>query len=74
MTLKLLNPPASPHDPEHRVRFGFGAGVGPQRHDVFEERYGVPLLERWGMTGRARRRVDNMALRRVGTRALGRAD
>ena len=73
VTLKLLNQPASPHDREHRVRFGFGAGVGPQRHDVFEERYGFPLLERWGMTGRARRRVDSMALRLVGTRALGRA-
>ena len=71
--MKLLNQPASPHDREHRVRFGSGAGVGPQRHDVFEERYGFPLLERWGMTGMARRLVDNIAPGRVGTRAFGHA-
>ena len=69
----LLNQPESPHDREHRVRFGFGAGVEPQLHSVFEERYGFPLLELWGMTEMVRMLVDNHAPRQVGTRAFGRA-
>ncbi len=69
----LLNQPPSPQDREHDVRFGFGAGVEPQLHRVFEERFGFPLLELWGMTEMVRALVDNMPPRRVGTRAFGRA-
>jgi acyl-CoA synthetase (AMP-forming)/AMP-acid ligase II len=69
----LLNQPASPLDREHRVRFGFGAGVEPQLHSVFEARFGFPLLELWGMTEMVRMLVDNMPPRQVGTRAFGRA-
>ena len=32
------------------MRFGFGAGVEPQLHAAFEERFGFPLIEVWGMT------------------------
>ena len=69
----LLNQPESLQDREHHVRFGFGAGVEPQLHAVFEERYGFPLLELWGMTEMVRMLVDNMPPRQVGTRAFGRA-
>ncbi len=69
----LLNRPAGPQDREHGVRFGFGAGVEPQLHGVFEERFGLPLLELWGMTEMVRILVDNLAPRQVGTRAFGRA-
>jgi acyl-CoA synthetase (AMP-forming)/AMP-acid ligase II len=69
----LLNQPAGPQDREHGVRFGFGAGVEPQLHGVFEERFGFPLLELWGMTEMVRMLVDNMQPRQVGTRAFGRA-
>ena len=69
----LLNQTASPRDREHLVRFGFGAGVEPQLHSVFEERFGFPLLELWGMTEMVRMLVDNMQPRQVGTRAIGRA-
>lgn len=69
----LLNQPASPRDRDHRVRFGFGAGVEPQLHSVFEQRFGFPLLELWGMTEMVRMLVDNMPPRQVGTRAFGRA-
>ncbi len=69
----LLNQPASPQDREHQVRFGFGAGVEPQLHSVFEARYGFPLLELWGMTEMVRMLVDNMPPRQIGTRAFGRA-
>ena len=69
----LLNQPAGPQDREHQVRFGFGAGVEPQLHGVFEARYGFPLLELWGMTEMVRMLVDYMPPRQVGTRAFGRA-
>ena len=69
----LLNQPPSLQDRDHRVRFGFGAGVEPQLHSVFEERFGFPLLELWGMTEMVRALVDNMPPRKVGTRAFGRA-
>ena len=69
----LLNQPASPLERAHCVRFGYGAGVEPQLHAVFEERYGFPLLELWGMTEMVRPLCDNHAPRQVGTRAFGRA-
>ncbi len=69
----LLNQPASAADREHRVRFGFGAGVEPQLHAVFEQRFGFPLLELWGMTEMVRALTDNMPPRQVGSRAFGRA-
>ena len=37
-------------DRDHTVRFGFGAGVGPQLHAAFEARFGFPLIESWAMT------------------------
>ncbi len=69
----LLNQPPDPGDRDHDVRFGFGAGVEPQLHSVFEARFGFPLLELWGMTEMVRMLVDNMPPRQVGTRAIGRA-
>ncbi|MGI4778262.1 MAG: AMP-binding protein [Janthinobacterium lividum] len=72
----LLNQPldaAGIPDRAHAVRFGFGAGVEPRLHAVFEARFGFPLLELWGMTEMVRMLVDNMPPRRVGTRAFGRA-
>jgi crotonobetaine/carnitine-CoA ligase len=69
----LLAQPASARDQTHSVRFGFGAGVEPQLHAVFEERFGFPLLEIWGMTEMVRTLVDCMPPRQVGTRAFGRA-
>lgn len=70
--LLLLQPP-SPEDRNHCVRFGFGAGVEPQLHAAFEQRFGFPLLELWGMTEMVRILVDCHAPRQVGTRAFGRA-
>ena len=46
----LLNQPPSPADRRHKVRFGIGAGIEPQLHAVFEERFGFPMIEVWGMT------------------------
>lgn len=69
----LLSQPASPLERAHCVRFGYGAGVEPQLHALFEERYGFPLVELWGMTEMVRPLCDNHAPRQVGTRAFGRA-
>lgn len=70
--LLQLQPPTA-EDREHCVRFGFGAGVEPQLHAAFEERFGFPLLELWGMTEMVRALVDCHAPRQVGSRAFGRA-
>ncbi len=68
----LLNNPLSPKERQHVIRFGFGAGAEPQLHSVFEQRFGFPLIEIWGMTEMVRVLIDNEEPRRVGTRAFGR--
>jgi crotonobetaine/carnitine-CoA ligase len=68
----LLNQPPSPADRRHRVRFGFGAGVEPELHPVFEERFGFPLVEVWGMTETGRIYGDCHEPRQITTRAFGR--
>ena len=67
----LLNTPPSPEERKHVIRFGFGAGAEPQLHRKFEERFGFPLIELWGMTEMVRILIDNEEPRRVGTRAFG---
>ncbi|RYX98028.1 MAG: long-chain fatty acid--CoA ligase [Comamonadaceae bacterium] len=69
----LLGMPPHPHEHDHSVRFAIGAGVEPQRHAAFEERFGFPLIEIWGMTEMVRAIIDNQEPRQVGTRAFGRA-
>ena len=69
----LLNRAPGPEDRDHQVRFGIGAGVEPQLHAAFEQRFGFPLIEVWGMTEMVRVLLDNIAPRQVGTRAFGRA-
>lgn len=69
----LLNQPPMPEEHQHSVRFGIGGGVEPQLHGPFEERYGFPLIEIWGMTEMVRVLIDNGPERQVGTRAMGHA-
>jgi acyl-CoA synthetase (AMP-forming)/AMP-acid ligase II len=68
----LLNQPPSPADRQHKVRFGIGAGIEPQLHAVFEQRFGFPMIEVWGMTETGRITADSHRPRAVGTRAFGR--
>jgi len=68
----LMNQPPSPEDKNHNIRFGFGAGVDPKNHAAFEERFGISLVEGWGMTETGRILVDCHEPRQVGTRAFGR--
>ncbi len=69
----LMGRPEEPLERSHCVRFAIGAGVEPQRHKAFEERFGFPLIEIWGMTEMVRAIVDNQLPRETGTRAFGRA-
>lgn len=69
----LLGQGLHPHERDHAVRFAIGAGVEPQRHKAFEERFGFPLIEIWGMTEMVRAIIDNQLPREIGTRAFGRA-
>jgi acyl-CoA synthetase (AMP-forming)/AMP-acid ligase II len=68
----LLNMPTRGDEKALHVRFGIGAGVEPQLHGAFEERFGFPLIEVWGMTEMVRVLLDHESPRQVGTRAFGR--
>jgi len=69
----LLGRPPDDDERGHAVRFAIGAGAEPQLHAAFEQRFGFPLIEVWGMTEMVRVLIDNVAPRQVGTRAFGRA-
>jgi acyl-CoA synthetase (AMP-forming)/AMP-acid ligase II len=68
----LLNQEPIPEEKAHHVKAGFGAGVEPQLHEAFEERFGFPLVEVWGMTETGRIFSDCHEPRAVRTRAFGR--
>jgi crotonobetaine/carnitine-CoA ligase len=68
----LLNQPPSPADRAHSVRFGLGAGIEPQLHERFEERFGFPMIEVWGMTETGRIMAAAHEPRMIDTRAFGR--
>jgi acyl-CoA synthetase (AMP-forming)/AMP-acid ligase II len=68
----LLNQPPAPEERGHRVKFGLGAGVEPELHAAFEERFGFPLVEVWGMTETGRIYSDCIEPRQISTRAFGR--
>ncbi|WP_421704156.1 AMP-binding protein [Aliiroseovarius sp.] len=54
------------------LRMGLGAGVDPSLHGVFEERFGLPLIEVWGMTEMCRMLHVSEEPRLIDTRAMGR--
>ncbi len=75
MPAMLLGAPPSPGDRDHRVRFGFGAGVDRRHQASFEARFGFPLLEAWAMTetGAGAVVIANREPRQVGQSCFGRA-
>lgn len=68
----LMNQPEGPDDRKPAIKWGAGAGVEPTLHRAFEERFGFPLVEVWGMTEMCRVLADNHAPRSIDTRAMGR--
>ncbi len=76
MPAMLMSAAPSAQDRKHDVRFGFGAGVAPQHHDAFEQRFGFPLLEAWAMTetGAGAVIIANHEPRKIGTACFGKAE
>lgn len=68
----LMNLPYSPQERAHQVRWGLGAAMEPSLHKAFEERFGFPNIEVWGMTELASFTCDDREPRVIGTRAVGR--
>ena len=73
MPSMLLKLPHSEAEGRHELRFGFGGGVRGTDHPVFEERFGVPLIEAWAMTetGGAGTISTHIGPRHVGTGCIG---
>ncbi len=69
----LTLPPQHSDDFSKQVKFGFGAGSDPRHQQVFEERFGFPLIEAWAMTetGGAAMTVARSEPRHVGQRCIG---
>ncbi len=76
MPAMLMGAPETVHDREHRVRFGFGAGVDKLHHAPFEQRFGFPLIEAWAMseTGAGAVIIANREPRHVGTACFGKPE
>lgn len=76
MPSMLMGAEADPSDRDHKVRFGFGAGVDPKLHADFEARFGFSLVEAWAMseTGAGAVICANREPRRVGESCLGKPE
>ncbi|MBV8619456.1 MAG: AMP-binding protein [Curvibacter sp.] len=74
MPAMLLAAPERADDAQTALRFGFGAGVDPEHHARFEQRFGFPLIEAWAMTetGAAACVIASQEPRHVGERVFGR--
>ncbi|KPK33793.1 MAG: hypothetical protein AMJ66_04935 [Betaproteobacteria bacterium SG8_40] len=67
----LLKLPECPEETQHQVRFALCAGVEPSQHEVFEKRFGFPVVEMWAMTETGRLISDNHEPRQIHTRSFG---
>ncbi|MEL6570087.1 MAG: AMP-binding protein [Pseudomonadota bacterium] len=67
----LLKTPVVAGEGAPTVKFGLGAGVDPVLHAPFEDRFGFPLVEIWGMTETSRIIGNAAEPRRTDTRAFG---
>ncbi len=68
----LMKAPPAADDRAHGLHHCVGAGVEPALHAAFEERFGVPLVELWGMTETGGGFCASIEPRLVNTRAMGR--
>ena len=69
----LIKQDFGPWESKHQIRFGLGAGCDPTLHPAFEQRFGFPLVEVWGMTETGRFLTNQHEPRLPHTRAFGRA-
>jgi acyl-CoA synthetase (AMP-forming)/AMP-acid ligase II len=68
----LLKLAPCPEERAHNVRFSLCAGVEPSQHEMFEKRFGFPVVEMWAMTETGRLISDNFEPRLIHTRSFGR--
>jgi crotonobetaine/carnitine-CoA ligase len=68
----LLATDASAAERAHGLRVVMGAGIEPSLHALAQDRFGVPLIEGWGMTEMCRAIVADAEPRMIDTRAIGR--
>ncbi len=68
----LLSDQSATKESLGKLKVGFGAGVEPALHQEFETRFGIPLVECWGMTEMCRVLYNNEEPRQIHTRAMGR--
>ncbi|HEY7608119.1 MAG TPA: AMP-binding protein [Alphaproteobacteria bacterium] len=74
MVPALLNQPETPEERQHKVRFGFGAGVDPAGRARFQERFGFPIAEGWAMTETGNFIKDAHEPRQTDRRAIGKSN
>ena len=67
----LLKLPIKSIETQHNIKFGLCAGIEPNQHELFETRFGFPVVEFWAMTETGRLITDNFPSRRIGTRSFG---
>jgi acyl-CoA synthetase (AMP-forming)/AMP-acid ligase II len=68
----LIKAPYCDEETRHCAKFGSGAGVDPLVRQAFETRFGVPLVEAWGMTETSRAIQNSELPRCLEPRAFGR--
>ena len=68
----LMARPEEPIERRHKVRFGLGAGVDPALRVAFEKRFGLTLVEIYGMSEIGVCSFDTSAERDGQTRSVGR--
>ena len=68
----LMNRDTDTWESQHQLQWAVGAGVEPTLHRPFEARFGVTLIEVWGMTEMCRLLADAHEPRQIDTRAMGR--
>lgn len=67
----LLKLPEESEERQHQVRFALCAGIEPSHHEVFEKRFGFPVVEMWAMSETGRIITDNFEPRKIQTRSFG---
>ena len=72
----LLQLDAGEFERNTEIKFGFGAGVNPAHHALFEKRFGFPLTEAWAMTetGSGGCIIAHQEPRHVGQSCFGKPD
>lgn len=63
--------PVTEDERNHQIRIAVGAGADPTMHAAFQERFGIPIVEVWGMTEVAIASIASREPRDVGSRSIG---